>query len=54
MAHFAEAVLTAGDRPRVQTEAMKLIGRMHGADMYVSTTDLFSMPRPVWPASSAR
>ena len=54
MAHFAEAVLTAGDRPRVQTEAMKLIGRMHGADMYVRTTDLFSMPRPVWPAITAR
>ncbi|WP_158818827.1 flavin reductase family protein [Methylocapsa sp. S129] len=54
MAHFAEAVLIVGDRPRVQTEAMNLIGRMHGADMYVRTTDLFSMPRPVWPASSAR
>jgi flavin reductase (DIM6/NTAB) family NADH-FMN oxidoreductase RutF len=53
MAHFAEAILTGGERPRVRTEAMNLIGRMHGADMYARTTDLFSMPRPVWPASSA-
>jgi hypothetical protein len=47
MAHFADAVLTDGDRPRVQAEAMKLIGRMHSADRYVRTRDLFSLPRSV-------
>ena len=45
--HIARAHLT-GDpaRPRVGTEAMGLIGRMHGRGWYARTTDLFEMDRP--------
>lgn len=51
MAHFDEAYLTAGDRPRVDTPAMGLIGRMHGPLAYARTTDLFDLARPSWPPS---
>jgi flavin reductase (DIM6/NTAB) family NADH-FMN oxidoreductase RutF len=46
MAHIAEPMLSGSERPRVNTPGLGLIGRMQGADMYVRTTDLFSMPRP--------
>lgn len=48
MAHFDKAILTDEDgaRPRVRTEDIGLIARMHGTDMYARTTDLFSMQRP--------
>lgn len=32
-------------RPRVRTEALHLIGRMHGGGWYARTTDLFDLPR---------
>ncbi len=32
-------------RPRVRTEALGLIGRMHGGGWYARTTDLFDLPR---------
>ncbi len=48
--HIAADALTGPeDRPRVATEAIGLIGRMHGSDWYARTSDLFQMPRPVWP-----
>ncbi len=45
--HIDEAYLE-GDpaRPRIKTEAMGLIGRMHGRAWYARTTDLFEMDRP--------
>lgn len=45
--HIARRVLT-GDpaRPRVDTPALRMIGRMHGSGTYARTTDLFDMPRP--------
>ncbi len=49
--HIATAFLE-GDlaRPRVKTEALGLIGRMHGRGWYARTTDLFEMDRPGnWP-----
>ena len=33
-------------RPRVRTEQLGLIGRMHGRGWYARTTDLFEMDRP--------
>jgi len=32
-------------RPRVRTEALHLIGRMHGGGWYARTTGLFDLPR---------
>ena len=45
--HIANAFLE-GDpaRPRVRTDALGLIGRMHGRGFYARTTDLFEMDRP--------
>lgn len=53
MAHYAEDILTEGNMPRVMAETMYLIGRMHGPDQYLRTTNLFAMPRPVWPTAPA-
>jgi flavin reductase (DIM6/NTAB) family NADH-FMN oxidoreductase RutF len=39
-----EAVLDAARR-HIDTPKLKLIGRMHGADWYARTSDLFQMPR---------
>lgn len=36
------------ERLHVDTPAMKLIGRMHGAGWYTRSTDLFQLERPVW------
>lgn len=37
--------LVDAERRRVRTEALGLIGRMHGGGWYARTTDLFEMPR---------
>ena len=34
---------------RVETPAMKLIGRQHGSGMYVRNSDSFEMKRVGWP-----
>lgn len=46
-AHLARDYLM-GDpaRPRVDTPALGLVGRMHGSGVYARTTDLFEMDRP--------
>ena len=46
-AHLARDYLS-GDpaRPRVDTPALGLVGRMHGRGVYARTTDLFEMDRP--------
>jgi flavin reductase (DIM6/NTAB) family NADH-FMN oxidoreductase RutF len=41
MAHIAESVLDGEERPRVDTPGLGLVGRMHGADWYARTSDLF-------------
>jgi flavin reductase (DIM6/NTAB) family NADH-FMN oxidoreductase RutF len=48
--HIADAFL-AGDpaRPRIDTQAMKLIGRQHGSGFYVRNSDSFEMKRVSWP-----
>ena len=33
---------------RVRTEALGLLGRMHGGGWYARTTDLFDMPRKTY------
>lgn len=47
-AHFRRDVIDDSARPRIDTEKMGLIGRMHGRGVYARTTDLFEMNRPVW------
>ena len=45
--HIDRAFLEGAiDRPRIKTEEMRLIARMHGRGFYARTTDLFDMPRP--------
>ena len=54
--HIAEEYLD-GDpaRPRVRTESLGLIGRMHGRGWYARTTDLFEMDRPPdWQAGNRK
>lgn len=54
-AHFAQDILTGPtDRPRIDVQAIDLIGRMHGASTYLRTRDMFDMPRPVWREALAR
>ncbi|MDO7835547.1 flavin reductase family protein [Sphingobium sp. HBC34] len=45
--HIADALVDA-DRLHVDTLAMNLIARMHGAGWYTRCTDLFQMTRPVF------
>lgn len=46
-AHVAERFLHGNpDRPRVDTPALQMVGRMHGSGVYARTTDLFEMDRP--------
>lgn len=49
MAHIADRFVIDPDRCHVDTEAMGLIARVHGAGWYARMTDLFHMDRPVWP-----
>lgn len=53
-AHYAHDVL-CGDaaRPRVDPEALDLVGRMHGATAYTRTRDLFDLHRPFWQEGAA-
>ena len=48
--HIADAFL-AGDpaRPRIDTQAMHLLGRQHGSGHYVRNTASFEMKRVGWP-----
>lgn len=46
-AHVAQRFLHGNpDRPRVDTPALHLVGRMHGSGVYARTTDLFELDRP--------
>jgi len=45
--HIAREYLEGNPaRPRVRTDALDLIGRMHGSGYYARTTDLFELSRP--------
>ncbi len=43
--HIDDGLIDA-DRLHVETEAMRLVSRMHGAGWYLRSTDLFKMLRP--------
>ncbi|MDZ4134897.1 MAG: flavin reductase family protein [Paracoccaceae bacterium] len=46
--HVADAFVLDADRGHIDTPALGLIGRMHGAGWYARTHDLFQMDRPVY------
>jgi flavin reductase (DIM6/NTAB) family NADH-FMN oxidoreductase RutF len=45
-AHIADAVVLDAERGYIDTPALGLIGRMHGAGWYARSTDLFQLERP--------
>jgi flavin reductase (DIM6/NTAB) family NADH-FMN oxidoreductase RutF len=45
--HIQDRFVDAG-RLHVDTLAMQLVARMHGAGWYTRSTDLFQMQRPNW------
>lgn len=45
-AHIADAVVIDAARGYIDTPALGLIGRMHGAGWYARSTDLFQLGRP--------
>ncbi|MFA5957108.1 flavin reductase family protein [Hyphomicrobium sp.] len=45
-AHIADAKMLNIAKSYVDTPAMHLIGRMHGRGLYVTTDNMFEMPRP--------
>jgi flavin reductase (DIM6/NTAB) family NADH-FMN oxidoreductase RutF len=46
--HIDDAFMSADGR-RIDTQAMHLLGRQHGAGMYVRNSDSFEMKRLAWP-----
>ncbi|MBN9428701.1 MAG: flavin reductase family protein [Burkholderiales bacterium] len=48
MAHVRDEFVLDAQRCHIDTPAMGLIGRMHGAGWYARTRDLFQMQRPRW------
>ncbi len=46
--HVADAYVLDAERAHVDTPAMGLVGRMHGAGWYTRTQDLFQMDRPAY------
>ena len=46
--HIRDAFVADPDKLHVDTAAMQLIGRMHGAGTYLRNTDTFTMTRPVF------
>jgi len=47
-AHVNDDIVLDAQEPLLDTNAMHLIGGMHGAKWYTRTSDLFAMDRPVW------
>jgi flavin reductase (DIM6/NTAB) family NADH-FMN oxidoreductase RutF len=47
-AHIDDAVVQDKARCYIDTQALGLIGRMHGSGWYARCTDLFQMDRPTW------
>ncbi|WP_241241895.1 flavin reductase family protein [Sphingobium algorifonticola] len=48
MAHVADAYVLDEQRCHIDTGAMHLIARVHGAGVYLRSGDTFQMDRPVW------
>ncbi|WP_295525178.1 flavin reductase family protein [Novosphingobium sp. Chol11] len=46
--HIADRFIST-ERLHVDTLAMELVGRMHGAGWYSRSAELFQMARPAWP-----
>jgi flavin reductase (DIM6/NTAB) family NADH-FMN oxidoreductase RutF len=47
-AHIDSAALLDKERCYIDTQALRLIGRMHGSGWYTRCTDLFQLERPSW------
>jgi len=47
-AHARDDIVQDAREPVLDTNAMHLIGGMHGAKWYTRTSDLFAMDRPTW------
>jgi flavin reductase (DIM6/NTAB) family NADH-FMN oxidoreductase RutF len=47
-AHARDELVQDAHAPLLDTNAMRLIGGMHGAKWYTRTTDQFAMDRPTW------
>lgn len=47
-AHVNDEIVLDAHEPLLDTNAMHLIGGMHGAKWYARTSDLFAMERPSW------
>jgi flavin reductase (DIM6/NTAB) family NADH-FMN oxidoreductase RutF len=47
-AHVDDAFVQDRERCYIDTQALRLIGRMHGSGWYARCTDLFQMDRPTW------
>lgn len=50
--HIADQFINA-ERLHVDTLAMELVGRMHGAGWYSRSAELFQMTRPAWPSEAS-
>lgn len=48
VAHIADRFVLDRERLHLDTPAMRLIARMHGAGWYARGTDLFELTRPSW------
>lgn len=51
--HIRDEFIADPDKLHVDTAAMRLIGRMHGAGTYLRNTDTFTMTRPVFDPARA-
>lgn len=47
-AHIEDAVIQDKERCHIDTQALRLIARMHGSGWYARSTDLFQLDRPTW------
>jgi flavin reductase (DIM6/NTAB) family NADH-FMN oxidoreductase RutF len=47
-AHVEDAFVQDRERCYIDTQALRLIGRMHGSGWYARCTDLFQLDRPTW------
>jgi len=47
-AHIGDAFVQDAERCYIDTQALRLVGRMHGSGWYARCTDLFQMDRPSW------
>jgi flavin reductase (DIM6/NTAB) family NADH-FMN oxidoreductase RutF len=48
LAHIADRFVLDRARGHIDTEALKLVARMHGGGIYARTSDRFQMDRPSW------